>query len=68
VGKSLLLLCVGLFVVACLGCEAATPLVRSATVNSEVAVCESVRALGLDRPSMLHMRDNVPVNYYSPYR
>jgi len=68
VGKTLLLLCGGLFVAASLGCECCTPLARSAQVNTEVAVCESVRVLGLDRPSMLHMRDNVPVNYYSPYR
>ncbi len=65
-GKSLLLLCAGLFMAVCFGCE--NQMVRSATVNTEVAVQESIRFAGLDRPSMLHMRDNVPTNYYTPYR
>jgi hypothetical protein len=66
VGKSLLLLCAGLFTLVCMGCETAPG--RSVCGNTEVAVQETVRFAGLDRPSMLHMRDNVPINYYTPYR
>ena len=64
--KVLLFLFAGLFVMICLGCENSA--CRSVVQNSEVTVAESVRVLGLDRPTMLHMRDNVPSNYYTPYR
>ena len=68
--KALLFLCVVLFVAACLGCESqmCRNARRSVGQNTEVAFQESVRVVGLDRPSMLHMRDNVPNNYYTPYR
>lgn len=65
-GKALLLVCAGLFLVVSLGCETAA--YRSASVNTELACAESLRVLGLDRPSMLYMRDTTPVNYYTPYR
>ena len=65
-GKTLLLLCAGVLVAVSVGCE--SQMARSAGTNTQVAVDESIRALGLDRPSMLHMRDTVPVNYYTPYR
>ena len=65
-GRALLLLCVVLFVAACVGCE--TQAARSACANTQVAWDESLRFAGLDRPSMLHMRDNVALNYYTPYR
>ena len=64
--RLLLLFCVLVFVAASLGCESSP--VRSASVNTQVAVNESVRVLGLDRPSMLYLRDTFPINYYSPYR
>ena len=68
-GKTLLLLCAGVLVAVTAGCENQVAAgVRSAGTNTQVAVDESVRALGLDRPSMLHMRDTVPINYYTPYR
>ena len=62
----MLFLFAGLFVMACLGCEHSA--CRSVSQNSELMVVESVRAVGLDRPTMLHMRNNVPGNYYTPYR
>lgn len=68
-GKTLLLLCAGVVVAVAAGCEnQVAGGVRSVGTNTQVAVDESIRALGLDRPSMLHMRDTTPVNYYTPYR
>ncbi len=64
--KALLFLCAGLFVAGVLGCQ--TPAYRSVSQNTELTVIESMRVLGLDRPSTMHMRDNVPLNYYTPYR
>jgi hypothetical protein len=70
VRKALLLVCTVMFVAACLGCESqmCRNARRSVAQNTELTVLESVRVVGLDRPSMLHMRDNVPNNYYTPYR
>ncbi len=68
--KALLLLCVGLFVAASLGCESqlCRDAGRSVSQNTDLTVRTSLRVVGLDRPTMLHMRDNVPNNYYTPYR
>ena len=66
-GKWILLLGAGLFLAAGLGCEV-NPMCRVAAVNTEIALGEAVRFVGLDSPSMLHMRDTVPDNYYTPYR
>lgn len=64
--KALLFLCAGLLAAGVLGCQ--TRSCRSMSQNTELMVSESKRALGLDRSTLLHVRDNVPINYYTPYR
>ena len=65
-GKWYLLLCVGVLMVVSIGCDGQAG--RSVAVNSEIAGQEMVRFVGLDRPSLLQLRESVPVNYYTPYR
>ena len=59
--NKVLWLLLGLFLAVSIGCQ-------SISQNTDLFFQDSARALGLDRPSMLHPRDNVPANYYSPYR
>ena len=65
-GKALLLLSVVLFVGIVVGCEC--PPCQYVANDVGLAVDEAGRGLNLDRPSFLHMRDTVPVTYYSPYK
>jgi len=66
VGKTLLLVGVVVFVTVFVGCE--NQMTRSIQGNSTIAAQETIRCAGLDRPSLLQIRDNVPSNYYTPYR
>jgi hypothetical protein len=52
-------------VVSVTGCQSAG---HSIARNCNFFVDDTIRFLGLDRPSLLHPRDLEPLDLYEPYR
>ena len=63
--KVLLLMVLLAVVVSVTGCQSAG---HSIARNCNFFVDDTIRFLGLDRPSLLHPRDIEPLDLYEPYR